>query len=90
MVPTTATSLSVRNPGTKILHRIQEETNGILIEKDHNFIIDRMNVFADKLNKLNGYNSDEIAKQNEKRSIRLPSSKNEEIIKQLDALQAFQ
>jgi hypothetical protein len=52
-------------------------------EQDQYVLIERMNLMSKQLNKLNGYNSDDIAKENEKRSLRLPSSKNEEVIKQI-------
>jgi hypothetical protein len=48
-------------------------------EKDHSVLIDRMNLMAEKLNKINGYTSED----NEKRTIVLPSSKNEEVFKQM-------
>ena len=59
-------------------------------EKDHGFIIDRMNEFAFKLNKLHGYTSDEIAKLDAKRSIQQPSQDNEKIMKELGVYQDIQ
>jgi hypothetical protein len=61
----------------KMEKMIQMLTN---YEQDHNVLINRMNLMADKLNKLNGYSSDNIAKRN---AIELPSSKNEEVIKEI-------
>jgi hypothetical protein len=48
-------------------------------DKDHSVLIDRMNLMAEKLNKINGYTSED----NEQRTIVLPSSKNEEVFKQM-------
>jgi hypothetical protein len=52
-------------------------------EKDHSVLIDRMNLMAEKLNKINGYTSEDIEIENEKRTLVLPSSKNEEVFKQM-------
>jgi hypothetical protein len=42
-----------------------------------------MNLMADKLSKLDGYSSDDIAKRSATHGIKLPSINNEEVIKQI-------
>jgi len=75
----------VKEEATKRLIELQDQKTDKMIEmmanydKDHSVLIDRMNLMAEKLNKINGYTSED----NEQRTIVLPSSKNEEVFKQM-------
>jgi hypothetical protein len=75
----------VKEEATKRLIELQDQKTDKMIEmlanydKDHSVLIDRMNSMAEKLNKINGYTSED----NEQRTIVLPSSKNEEVFKQM-------
>jgi len=79
----------VKEEATKRLIELQDQKTDKMIEmlanyeKDHSVLIDRMNLMAEKLNKINGYTSEDIEIENEKRTLVLPSSKNEEVFKQM-------
>jgi len=74
---------------TKKVNELQDQKTDRVIEmltnydKDQTMLLEKVNVMAKRLNKLDGYTSEEIEKLNNERSLSLPSNKNVEVVEQI-------